>query len=370
MTRFGLFLVVYLSLIVLPLNSDPGIADAGTGPWRGFPENLLLDGWARWDSAWYKHIAEHGYLDVAARAEGQKNIVFFPLYPLVIRGFNIVLHNSFLSGIVVSNLAFLTGVLLLYQMIQTRYGVENANKTILLLSVFPFSFYFSAVYTESIFFLLVIASFYFAGRRQWWLAAVLAMFSGATRLAGVALFPALVLCYLEWIQFDLRKIRLDFLWLALSVLGPAVYALYLYADFGDPLLFLKAQQAPGWLDGGVNLKASVQVLGELLSVKNLLTGNFRMIFAFNLLTGAVFYLSVIPVLRRQGASYAVFSLLLVLLGTSLPTGLGRYVLAAFPVFLAWALLLNDRVVFESTVVVSSLLLALLTVLYSHWYWVT
>jgi hypothetical protein len=66
----------------------------------------------------------------------------------------------------------------------------------------------------------------------------------------------------------------------------------------------------------------------------------------------------------------VFTLLLVLLGTILPTGLGRYVLAAFPVFVAWALLLKDQVLFECAIVVSSLLLALLTVLYSHWYWVT
>ena len=55
-TRLGLFLLAYLSLAVLPLNTDPNIADPEIGLWRGFPQNRVLDGWARWDSAWYKNI--------------------------------------------------------------------------------------------------------------------------------------------------------------------------------------------------------------------------------------------------------------------------------------------------------------------------
>ena len=65
----------------------------------------------------------------------------------------------------------------------------------------------------------------------------------------------------------------------------------------------------------------------------------------------------------------MFSVLLVLAGTSRPTSLGRYMLVVFPVFTAWALLLKDRRLFESAIVVSTLQLALLTILFSHWYWV-
>jgi hypothetical protein len=52
-----------------------------------------------------------------------------------------------------------------------------------------------------------------------------------------------------------------------------------------------------------------------------------------------------------------------------PGGWGRYVLPAFPVFLAWALGLESRWAFTGVVVFSALLLALLTILYTHWYWV-
>ncbi|NIV37300.1 MAG: hypothetical protein GWN58_50115, partial [Anaerolineae bacterium] len=245
-SRLGLFLLAYLSLAVLPLNPDPAILDPDHGLWRAFPENLVLDGWARWDSAWYTSIAEKGYVDVATNPAGQTNIAFFPLYPVLVRGLNLALHNSFLSGILISNLSFLGAILLLHQMIQTRFGMQAASRATWLLCLFPFSFFFSAFYSESLFLLLFVASFFFAERGRWGFASVMAMLAGCTRIAGLALFPALVFYYLEELRFDLRKIGPDIAWLPLSLLGPAIYALFLYLQFGDPLLYLKANQASTW----------------------------------------------------------------------------------------------------------------------------
>ena len=84
-TRAALFLLAYLSLAVLPLNPDPSVATPAGGPWRGFPTNLWLDGWARWDAGWYEHIAKHGYVDQAVGPAGQRNLAFYPLYPLTMR---------------------------------------------------------------------------------------------------------------------------------------------------------------------------------------------------------------------------------------------------------------------------------------------
>ena len=370
-TRLGLFLIAYLSLAVLPLNSDPAVVGTDYSLWRGFPENIMLDGWARWDSAWYKNIAEQGYAVAASGPAGQTNIAFFPLYPLLVRGLNLILHNSQLSGIVISNLALLVAILLLHQMVQERFGTEVASRATWLLSVFPFSFFFSAFYSEALFFLLVVASFFFAERSRWGFASAMAMLAGCTRIAGLALFPALVLLYLEETGFDLRKIRPNVAWIVLSLLGPAIYALLLYFQFGDPLLYVRANQAPTWWGQGLGLKLDMvgEVIEQLRSTRNLLTGTFHMAFALNLLAGGLFYLSLIPVFRRQGLSYGILSLLLVLSGTFQPSSLGRYVIVVFPVFTAWALLLKDRRLFEGALVLSTLVLALLTIMFSHWYWV-
>jgi len=52
-----LIVVVYIGLALIP------IAD-GQGLWRNFEHNLFLDGFARWDSGWYFHIAEKGFTNI------------------------------------------------------------------------------------------------------------------------------------------------------------------------------------------------------------------------------------------------------------------------------------------------------------------
>jgi hypothetical protein len=368
-TRGGLFLLAYLSLAILPLNPDPGVATPGGGPWRGFPGNLWLDGWTRWDAGWYRHIATHGYVDQAVRSAGQRNVAFYPLYPLTMRLASLPGLDPLAAGILVSNLAFLAALLLLHRMVRARFGADAAFRCVLLLSVFPFSFYFSAVYSESLFLLLAVGSLYLAHQARWAAASLCALLCGATRAPGLALAPALGLLYLERIRFDLRKVRPDVLWIGLSVLGPAIFYAYLHVQFGDPWLAFKATRVAGWWQGGFTLKPVERAVRAMRSLENLRTGQFPVVFNLNLLAAALCLGSLVSVFRRQPLAWGVFSLLIVASGVLQPGGWGRYVLPAFPVFLAWGVGLESRWAFTGAVVVSTLLLALLTILYTHWYWV-
>jgi hypothetical protein len=368
-TRGALFLLAYLSLAVLPLNSDPGVAGSAGSPWRGFPTNLWLDGWARWDAGWYDHIATHGYVDRAVAPAGQRNLAFYPVYPLAMRLVSLTGLSPLAAGILVSNVAFLAALLLLHRMARARFGAEAASRCILLLSVFPFSFYFSAVYSEGLFLFLAVASLFLGERGHWAGASFCALLCGATRVPGLALAPALGLLYLDRIRFDPRKVRPDVLWLGLSVLGPVLFYAYLHVQFGDPWLAFKATRVEGWWQGGFSLKPVERAVRALRSIENLRTGQFPVVYDLNLLAAALCLGSLVAVFRRQPLAWGVFSLLIVASGVLQPGGWGRYVLPAFPVFLAWALALESRLAFAGAVVLSTLLLALLTILYTHWYWV-
>ena len=368
-TRGALFLLAYLGLAVLPLNPDPGVATPAGEPWRGFPDNLWLDGWARWDAGWYRHIATHGYVDQAVGPAGQRNLAFYPLYPVTMRLVSLSGVDPLAAGILVSNIAFLAALLLLHRMVRARWGSDVAFRCILLLSVFPFSFYFSAVYSESLFLFLAVASLFLGEQGRWAAASLCALLCGATRVPGLALAPALGLLYLGRIRFDLRQVRPDILWLGLSVLGPVLFYAYLYVQFGDPWLAFKATRVAGWWQGGFNLKPVERGVRALRSIENLRTGRFPVVFDLNLLAAALCLGSLVPVFRRQPPAWGVFALLIVASGVLQPGGWGRYVLPAFPVFLAWTLALENRLAFAGVVVLSTLLLALLTILYTHWYWV-
>src|SRR5437867_13172558 len=69
-----------------------------------------IEMWARWDSEWYILIAENGYAsyhvfrDAAhGRYLPQETAKFFPAYPLSIRLFSLLTHNSVIAGLIVSN---------------------------------------------------------------------------------------------------------------------------------------------------------------------------------------------------------------------------------------------------------------------------
>ena len=105
--------------------SGPQRRDSGGGPWRGFPTNLWLDGWARWDAGWYEHIAKHGYVDQAVGPAGQRNLAFYPLYPLTMRLLSLAGPEPLPAGILISNLALLAALLLLHRMARARFGAES-----------------------------------------------------------------------------------------------------------------------------------------------------------------------------------------------------------------------------------------------------
>jgi hypothetical protein len=368
-TRGALFLLAYLGLATMPLNPDPTVATSSGVPWRGFPANLWLDGWTRWDAGWYRHIATHGYVDQAVGPTGQRNLAFYPFYPLTMWLVSLTGLDPLTAGILVSNLAFLGAILLLHRMVVARFGADAAHRCVLLLSVFPFSFYFSAVYSEGLFLFLAVAALYLAERGRWASASMSALLCGATRAPGLALAPALGLLYLERIRFDLRKVRPDVLWIGLSVLGPVLFYAYLQVQFGDPWLAFKATRVPGWWQAGFTLKPVERAIRALRSLEHLRTGQLPLIFNLNLLAAALCLGSLVSVFRRQPLAWGVFSLLIVASGVLQPGGWGRYVLPAFPVFLAWALGLESWRALTAVVVVSTVLLALLTLLYTHWYWV-
>lgn len=136
---------------------------------------------ANYDGAHYLHIAHNGYQ--------QYEQAFFPLFPLLIHLLSLVSGSQFfLPGFLLANTCFLAG---LYFFGKYLESVGKNTKTIvwifLFLLSFPTSFFFGAVYTEGLFFLLVTASLYFAQKKRFGVLAVTSILAALTRLMGVFL---------------------------------------------------------------------------------------------------------------------------------------------------------------------------------------
>jgi Gpi18-like mannosyltransferase len=190
--------------------------------------------WFRWDSGHFTAIASNGY-DTAWRT------AFFPLFPLLERGGAFLTHDPFIAGLLISNLAGLGMIVVLYSLFQEDFDAERAFRAVLYLSLFPTAFFLVAAYNESLFLLLTLLSFYHMRRENWWLAGLFGLLASLTRSAGIVLFLPFCYEYLRQRQFSIKKVRFA----GISSLGiPAgigIFALYCYYKFHDPLSFSHAQ---------------------------------------------------------------------------------------------------------------------------------
>ena len=171
----------------------PPLHPVGVPGWSAHPipdpgwQNLFA-AWERFDALWFLRIADTGYrLDDGSAA-------FFPLFPLAIRAVSFVLGGRpFAAGTLVSNAAFLVALVVTYRLTAAELTERTARTTVLLLCLFPTSYFFLMPYAESLFLLLAVITFWAARRRRWWLAGATGALAALTRGVGIVLAPALLI---------------------------------------------------------------------------------------------------------------------------------------------------------------------------------
>jgi len=353
LNRAWLFAFVYLGLRFFPSREVYDLLEKSPGL------KPFLDGFLRWDSGWYVHIVKNGYEYI----EGSYcNVAFFPLYPLIVKLADNIICSPAVSAIIISNACFLLGMIMLYRLAEKKFNDACALKTVILFSLFPFSFFFSAAYSESLFLLLAICSFYFAEEKKWAAASLCAMFASAARVTGVFLLPALLLRYLEEIDFDFRKIKPDIAYIAIIPLGLLSFMFFLNYKFGDPLLFLKVQSV--WE------RQLFSFNHHMYAFKRVLTDYKGNLYFFYMVLTLLFTGSLWPVARRLGFSYAVFSFFMIFIPfVAGLEGMGRFLSTVFPSFMA-ACSIRNKYLFFALCAISTLLLMIFSFIFSHWGWMT
>jgi hypothetical protein len=157
----------------------------------GYPgvDNWWLNPWTTYDTEWFMRIAQHNYEPQTA--------TFFPLYPILLRLGGSSEIGMAMCGIIISNLAFLCGLLALHLLTELDYNQKIASRAVWLLAFSPLAAVFSAVYTDALFGALLVIAFLCLRRSHWAGAGMFAALAALTRNSGPVIFAAL---FVEWLR--------------------------------------------------------------------------------------------------------------------------------------------------------------------------
>jgi Mannosyltransferase (PIG-V) len=399
----------------------------------GWLGNLLVAPAARWDAGWYLLIVRQGYKPTLGAATAPRG-AFFPLYPLLVRALSALLIPPVLAGVLVAVLALACALYGLHRLTSLEASAsgprtrglreastsprEVARLAVLLTAFAPMAFFFSAVYSESLYMALSIGVFWCARKGRWMWTGILGAAASATRPTGVLLLaPALILylygprqdrppdrparrASLRWsgglrgLARGLRpcyRPRKGLFWLALMPAGVGLFAAYLGLAGGSASTPFRSQQLwgrhfagpfVGFWDGDV---AALDGLRQFLSQQahhayfpqttgSPLVNASHNVLLFVFALAAV--LAVVAVFRTLPRAYGAYVLLALALPLSYPVSseplmsLPRFLLVLFPLtmWLAGWLAAHPRARVP-VLALSALSMTFFTGAFATWHWV-
>ena len=402
-SRLVVFAAGLLAVLEIGRAADTGGFDPArlTAPF-GYFGNLLVAPFARWDSVWYVAIAQGGYDHQVDRT------AFFPLYPLLMRWVGGVIGSDLIAGILISVVAFAIGLVLLHRLASLDLDFRGAELTVVLIAFCPVAYFFSAVYTESLYLALSVGCLLQARRGRWATAGLLGGLAAASRNSGVMLVVPVVLLYLYGPRADRsrasarwaprgygrwrtllprHRLGLSCLWIGLIPAGLGAYIAYLGIKTGNALAPFHAQSV--WFRhfagpfGGVWSGAVAawdglrQILhgpappiyfakagGDPLKV----AGQNLMLFGFLVLAA----IGCVGVFRRLPFAYGAYVVASLAMPLSYPVtpqplaSLPRYEVVLFPLFMWGASWLARRRLTVAGVATAAVLLGLFTAEFATW----
>ncbi|HEY5188116.1 MAG TPA: mannosyltransferase family protein [Solirubrobacteraceae bacterium] len=337
--------------------------------------NALAGSVDRFDANYYLDIASHGY-GVASSG----HLAFYPLYPLTIRVLSLLTGSGVLAGFLVSAVAFQAALILLHRLTELELGRRAADVTVLLLAFAPLSFFFTAVYTESLFLLLSVAGVFAARQGRWRLACGLGALATLTRPTGIVLLVALVITRVRARGGFDRSLAWA-LALPAALLG---YMAFLAASGYGWLASFQAQSGWSRVTPGPVAGLGAAIWAALRGLVSIARGGAvyhpALLGPFSMRAESVILLGVLTVmatatgvaLRRLPLAYGAYAAAVILLCVSSPEvgqplwSLDRFALTLFPIWMVAGAWISARGWLRPALLLSSALLVFYTLQFSSW----
>jgi hypothetical protein len=379
-TRPAIFVVAYFAVVTFGLAPTTGriLSD---DPFSNLP--------VRFDAGWYATIAIDGY-QWDGRFSRQANIAFFPALPALMQSTGQIIGSrapgvsrdrrmlrALWAGVFISLASFFVALIYLSRLSRLLAGANAAVGAPLLLAAYPFAAFFNAPYTEGLFLLGAVGTFYYFHRERWVAASLFGLLVGLSRPNGCFISVPLAMLgaqalYTRWKTdpgggalaslVPPAAVRL----LVAAMPGLAMLAFTAYLRWVTGVWFAWARMQEAWgRTWGIRPMAQGW---EWLTTEGLLAVTRGVPFDTLNTLAVLFVLAMLwTVLRRLGPAYAMFVALNVVppvfAGGAL--SMGRITSTLFPVFIALAARLPRQAV-PAWATAFAILQALVAALFFTW----
>lgn len=300
-------------------------------------ERLTMPG----DAQRYLQIAGEGYQKEGADAI---NLVFYPLYPLLMRLLSFGVVDLAAVGMVLSRLCLAGAAVCLYELAKTEGGEQAGWYSVLLFAVYPFSVFTIGVYTESLFLLLSMGCMLAIRKEKTAAAGIIGFLAALTRVQGMLLlFPAVYHVIAGSLSKEKRKISWRDAFVLLIPMGFAVYLAINHSLHSNPFQFLIYEEGEPWYQ-------STRWIAENISTQYYNALNFKglekiiywpQIILYFLAVAALFY-GIKKEARMEYLLYGGVYVGFTYLSGWMISG-GRYMMCCFPLYLVASRMKSEKV---------------------------
>lgn len=207
--------------------------------------------WMHWDTRHYIGIAQEGYTAVG---DERLRLVFFPLFPLLMRVFSLLTGgNLFAGGLLVSLVCSCASAALCYDLCAMHGGRRTGALGVAYFLLSPMSVFLNCAYTEALFIALTLGTVCLLRRDHPWLAALLGAASALTRMPGVIVAGLFIIRLIGQIPKKTLTGRSALACLGQVLIvfsGLAIYWGINWIVTGDPLMYLTYQKENWFQEAG------------------------------------------------------------------------------------------------------------------------
>lgn len=310
---------------------------------KEFQWSQIFDQWIKWDANSYTKIP-FGY-DTFQENGDYVMLVFFPLYSWIMRIVNIIIPNINIAALTTSALCYSTASVFMYKLFCIDYSRNSAQKAVILMSIFPFGFFYGAIMSESTFLMMSILTLYFTRKHNWVLAGIFGMCAALSRSVGVFLIFPTTVEFLEEYKLlgNLKNVKQTFSillkkWspLLLMPLGTCYYLLINYKVTGNALAFLTYEEKY-WN------QVSQPFFKTVGNMWNIINGGYTIstlmsAFIPGLVILLFMYAIMISGIRKHKTMYMTYMLIYLVVNTTMswPLSLARYLACTVPAYIILA----------------------------------